>query len=185
MTQNSKTNSQSANATIGIIGGTGLYSLEGLIIDSTVPVETPYGAPSAPITIGEWESSTPGKKPIRVAFLPRHGTHHSILPSEINFRANIWALKSIGVRKIVSVSATGSLRKEIEPGHLALPTQYLDFTKGQRKQTFFGDGIVAHISSAHPVCESGTRQLEKLAAKLEIPHHSFTTYACVARPESS
>lgn len=188
MTKNSNHQAASQNQTfhednlIGIIGGTGLYSLDGLKVDSTTNVETPYGNPSAPITLGTWDSGTRGKPALKVAFLPRHGSNHSVLPSEINFRANIWALKSVGVRTIISVSATGSLKQKIEPGHLALPTQYLDFTKGLRKHTFFGDGIVAHISSARPVCERNSEKLAKLAAELSLPHHTRATYACVEGP---
>src|SRR3989338_1685510 len=117
----------------GIIGGTGLYQIEGLRVTDSQEVETPFGRPSAPVLIGQFG-------PESVAFLPRHGTHHELLPSEINFRANIWALKHVGVRKIYSVSAVGSLVQGIEPGSLTIPNQYADFTKGRRVGSFFGEG---------------------------------------------
>src|SRR6185312_7969282 len=124
---------------IGIIGGTGLYRMEALRVTQTREVTTPFGPPSSPIVLG---------------VLGRHGLHHDLLPSEINFRANIWALKSVGARTVIGVSAVGSLREEIRPGDLALPSQYLDFTKGLRTPSFFGRGIAAHISTAQPTCRS-------------------------------
>ena len=126
---------------IGIIGGTGLYKIEELMDAETLEVKTPFGDPSSPLTVGLWGD-------IKVAFLPRHGNSHQLLPSEINFRANIWALKASGVTQIFSVSAVGALELETRPGDLALPHQYIDFTKGIRERTFFGSGLVAHISTA-------------------------------------
>ncbi|MEK7690733.1 MAG: MTAP family purine nucleoside phosphorylase, partial [Bdellovibrionota bacterium] len=120
---------------IGVIGGSGLYSLEGLQILESKEVYTPFGAPSAPLVRGKFGAT-------EVVFLPRHGQHHTITPSEINYRANIWALKSVGVTQILSVSAVGSLSKDIPPGDLAMPDQYFDFTKGKRAASFFGDGVV-------------------------------------------
>lgn len=128
---------------IGVIGGTGLYQIEGLEVLEAREVETPFGGPSSSVVLGKY-----GKVPI--AFLPRHGAKHQILPSEINFRANIYALKAVGVRRIISVSAVGSLVHEVEPGSLVIPNQYVDFTKGNRAATFFGDGLVAHVSTAEP-----------------------------------
>jgi 5'-methylthioadenosine phosphorylase len=160
---------------IGIIGGTGLYKVEDLKVLKKEWVETPFGRPSAPLTMGEWM----GKK---VVFLPRHGEHHEILPSEINFRANLWALKSWGVRRVISVSATGSLVQEIAPGELALAHQYIDFTKGVRKASFFGNGIVGHISSAHPTCADLASELIKAASKAKIKLHKEKTYVCVEGP---
>jgi 5'-methylthioadenosine phosphorylase len=160
---------------IGIIGGTGLYQLESLHDVEQHEVETPFGTPSAPITTGRVHST-------RVAFLPRHGLNHEHLPSEINYRANIWGLKSLGVRQIVSVSATGSLQEEIRPGDLALPNQYLDWTKGKRDATFFGDGLSAHISTAEPVCSSLCQFLLDTAASIDISLHRHATYACVEGP---
>jgi 5'-methylthioadenosine phosphorylase len=117
-----------------------------------------------------------------IAFLPRHGLHHDLLPSEINFRANIWALKAVGVRTIIGVSAVGSLREEIRPGDLALPSQYLDFTKGLRAASFFGKGLVAHVSTAHPTCAHTAALIARVAASIGQPIHRDKTYACVEGP---
>lgn len=160
---------------LGIIGGTGLYKIEGIQHFTSKKVSTPFGAPSAEITIGEIGGN-------RVAFLPRHGANHQVLPSEINFRANIWALKSVGVRQVISVSAVGSLKKEIRPGELVLPNQYLDWTRGKRSGTFFGDGIVAHVSTAHPICPTLSARISQQAARLGTPAHTEKTYGCVEGP---
>src|SRR5690348_5452693 len=157
---------------IGIIGGTGLYRMEGLEVTRSAEIDTPFGRPSGPILLGRLAGRD-------IAFLPRHGLHHDLLPSEINFRANIWALKSVGVRTIIGVSAVGSLREEIRPGDLALPSQYLDFTKGLRASTFFGRGVVAHISTAQPTCRSTSTLVAKVARSLGIAIHEDKTYACV------
>lgn len=159
----------------GIIGGTGLYRIEGLEVVESREVETPFGKPSSPVLIGKLGAR-------EVAFLPRHGARHEILPSEINFRANIWALKAVGVRRVLSVSAVGSLAPEIEPGSLVVPNQYFDFTKGRRAGTFFGEGVVAHISSAEPTCPSLTSHSFEMAQKLGHPIHRHKTYACVEGP---
>lgn len=160
---------------IGIIGGTGLYRMEGLQVTETREVDTPFGAPSSPLMLGQI-----GGRP--VAFLARHGLRHDLLPSEINFRANIWALKSVGVRTVIGVSAVGSLREEIHPGELALPSQYLDFTKGVRAASFFGKGLVAHVSTAHPACAVTARLLAHAAQSLGQRLHQDKTYACVEGP---
>lgn len=161
--------------TIGIIGGTGLYRMDGLEVNETRELDTPFGQPSSPVMLGRL-----GGKP--VAFLARHGLRHHLLPSEINFRANIWALKSVGVRTVIGVSAVGSLREEIRPGDLALPAQYLDFTKGRRAGSFFGQGVVAHVSTAHPTCATTSALLARSAAALDMPLHRDKTYACVEGP---
>jgi 5'-methylthioadenosine phosphorylase len=160
---------------IGIIGGTGLYRMEALQVTQTREVSTPFGPPSAPIVLGVLQGR-------EVAFLARHGMHHDLLPGEINFRANIWALKSVGVRTVIGVSAVGSLREEIRPGDISLPTQYLDFTKGQRAATFFGRGMVAHISTAQPVCSATTALITRVARSLGTKVHENKTYACVEGP---
>lgn len=160
---------------LGVIGGTGLYQLEGLEIKKTEDVETPFGRPSAAVTIGNLEGR-------EVAFLPRHGTHHTVLPHEINYRANLFALKQLGVEQIVSVSATGSLQKEIAPGDLSLISQYFDWTRGKRHSSFFGEGIVAHVSSAKPSCESLSETVIQSAKQLQIPLHPHKTYGCVEGP---
>ncbi|NLF37796.1 S-methyl-5'-thioadenosine phosphorylase [bacterium] len=130
---------------LGIIGGTGLYSLPGLAKIRERRVRTPFGAPSGPLHIGEIDG-------LEVVFLPRHGTHHTLLPEEINYRANIMALKQIGVTRIVSVCAVGSLHGRIHPGDFVIADQFIDRTRKGRADTFFGRGIVAHVSFAEPVC---------------------------------
>jgi len=160
---------------IGIIGGTGLYRMEALQVTQTRDVSTPFGPPSSPIVLGVLQGR-------EVAFLARHGLHHDLLPGEINFRANIWALKSVGVRTVIGVSAVGSLREEIRPGDISLPSQYLDFTKGQRAATFFGRGMVAHISTAQPVCSATTGLIVRVARSLGTKVHENKTYACVEGP---
>jgi len=160
---------------IGIIGGTGLYRMEALQVTQTREVSTPFGPPSSPIVLGVLQGR-------EVAFLARHGLHHDLLPGEINFRANIWALKSVGVRTVIGVSAVGSLREEIRPGDLSLPSQYLDFTKGQRAATFFGRGMVAHISTAQPVCSATTALITRVARSLGTKVHENKTYACIEGP---
>ena len=160
---------------IGIIGGTGLYRMEGLEVTRSSEIGTPFGRPSGPVMLGRLGGRD-------IAFLPRHGLHHDLLPSEINFRANIWALKSVGVRTIIGVSAVGSLRQEIRPGDLALPSQYLDFTKGLRAASFFGKGLVAHVSTAHPTCAHTAALIGRVAESLGQPIHRDKTYACVEGP---
>ena len=157
---------------LGIIGGTGLYKIERFKISARKSIETPFGKPSSEISLGEI-----GGYPI--AFLPRHGESHQLVPSEINFRANIWALKVAGVRKIVSVSAVGSLREEIRAGDLVVPDQYFDWTRGRRQGSYFGEGLVAHVSTAYPSCPNLRHQIE-LATDHKI--HIAKTYACVEGP---
>jgi 5'-methylthioadenosine phosphorylase len=160
---------------IGIIGGTGLYQMDDLQEAQTREVSTPFGGPSSPLILGRLQGQP-------IAFLARHGIGHALLPSEINFRANIWALKSVGVRTIISISAVGSLREEIRPGNLALVSQYLDFTKGVRVPTFFGSGVVAHVSTAHPTCRVTTDLIAGAADSLGMSIHQNKTYACVEGP---
>lgn len=160
---------------IGIIGGTGIYSIDGVQDVVEKELDTPFGAPSAKICTGKFS----GKQ---IAFLPRHGKNHEILPSEINFRANIWALKSVGVRRIIGVSAVGSLREEIRPGDLAVPRQYLDWTKGKRNGTFFGGGMVGHVSTANPTCTELESWIKSSAEVMGMPLHTGKTYACVEGP---
>ena len=160
---------------IGIIGGTGLYRMEGLEVIRSMQIETPFGQPSAPVMLGRLAGR-------EIAFLARHGLNHDLLPGEINFRANIWALKSAGVRTIIGVSAVGSLREEIRPGELALPSQYLDFTKGLRASSFFGKGLVAHVSTAHPTCAHTAALIAQVAQASGQPLHRDKTYACVEGP---
>jgi 5'-methylthioadenosine phosphorylase len=132
------------NVTLGIIGGSGLYSMPGLQETQQLDLTTPFGKPSAPVAVGVLEG-------VRTAFLARHGIGHTISPSEINFRANIYALKSLGVERIVSISAVGSLREDYAPGEIVIPDQLLDFTRG-RIGSFFDGGLVAHVGVADPFC---------------------------------
>jgi len=149
--------------------------MEALRVTQTREVSTPFGAPSSAVMMGELGGR-------EVAFLARHGLHHNLLPGEINFRANIWALKSIGARTVIGVSAVGSLREEIRPGDIALPSQYVDFTKGVRAASFFGRGIVAHVSTAQPVCRSTSELIARVARAQGIAVHENKTYACVEGP---
>ena len=157
---------------IGIIGGTGLYKIEGFKEIRAHDLDTPFGKPSAKVLIGELNGR-------EVAFLPRHGSQHHFLPSEINFRANLWALKAAGVRRIISVSAVGSLRGEIKPGDLVTPSQYFDWTRGKRVSTFFGNGLVAHVSTAEPTC---AKLREVIESSTDGTLHTEKTYACVEGP---
>lgn len=160
---------------IGIIGGTGLYQMDELQVTEVREVTTPFGAPSAPIVLGMLQGRN-------VAFLARHGLNHDLLPSEVNYRGNIWALKSLGVRTLLGVSAVGSLREEIRPGDLALSSQYLDFTKGLRASTFFGRGLVAHVSTANPTCSATAAGVARAARALELTIHENKTHAVIEGP---
>ena len=138
-------------ATLGIIGGSGLYEMPGLVSTQEHSIDTPFGKTSAPLVTGVLEGT-------RVAFLARHGLGHHITPTEVPYRANIYALKSIGVERIVSISACGSLRDELAPGHIVIPDQIYDNTHG-RPRSFFGEGFVAHVSVADPFCRDLSRQV--------------------------
>ena len=160
---------------VGIIGGSGLYSMEeGLEITDEKVVDTPFGAPSDAILVGKLE----GKD---VAFLPRHGRGHRIPPHQINYRANIFALKKLGVESIVSVSAVGSMREEIRPGDLVMVDQFVDRTKA-RPQTFFDDGIAVHVGFADPVCEELRSALVAAARTAGATVHDGGTYICIEGP---
>jgi 5'-methylthioadenosine phosphorylase len=161
----------------GIIGGSGLYGFSGLQNVETIEVDTPFGKPSSPIVIGEVK----GKK---LAFLARHGIGHVLSPSEVNYRANIYAFKELGVGKIISVSAVGSLRADYAPGHIVVPDQVFDFTK-DRKRSFFGEGIVAHISTAQPFCPKLSGQLLKALREQDVVVHEGGTYITIEGPRFS
>jgi len=161
---------------LAIIGGTGLYDLEGVELVSEKEVSTPFGSPSGMVKRLQAESGQ------EFLFLPRHGSGHAFLPHEINYRANIFALKQAGARMVIGVSAVGSLRQEIVPGDFSVPSQYLDLTKGKRQQTFFGNGIAAHVSTAEPTCKTLTDALVDAAARLQESLHIDKTYACVEGP---
>jgi 5'-methylthioadenosine phosphorylase len=160
---------------LGIIGGTGIYQLDGLEVTGEHDVETPFGKPSAPIVEGKIGVRT-------LFFLPRHGRQHELLPSEVNYRANIWALKSLGVTQVIGLSAVGSLKKEIAPGDLSLPDQYFDFVKGHREKTFFGKGLAAHVSTAEPTCKRLSAGLAAAGERVGIRLHTGKTYGCVDGP---
>lgn len=165
------------NVNIGIIGGSGFYQMEGLTGIEKIDVDTPFGQPSDVLTVGEIE----GK---RVVFLPRHGVGHRLLPSEINVRANVYALKSLGVEWIISVSAVGSLKAEIEPRHFVIPDQLYDHTKN-RVNTFFGEGISAHVSLAQPFCHICSEILYQSATEINATVHMGGTYICMEGPAFS
>jgi 5'-methylthioadenosine phosphorylase len=164
----------------GIIGGSGLYKMDGLENVREVVVDTPYGAPSDAIATGTLDG-------VPVAFLARHGRSHSTLPGDIPFRANIWALKSLGVDYLVSVSAVGSLKEALAPRQMALPDQFIDLTR-HRPGTFFGDGAVAHVSLAHPVCAALSAALAQAFDDCALPDavlHRGGTYVCIEGPQFS
>ncbi len=163
---------------IGIIGGSGLYEMDGVTGIEEITVSTPFGEPSDAVLCGQLDG-------VPVAFLPRHGRGHRFSPSDLNYRANIYALKSIGVDFILSVSATGSMREEIEPGHFVLVDQFIDRTRGHRAHTFFGDGCVGHVGFGDPTCKSLVSTLAEVAGKTDIPHHVGGTYVCIEGPQFS
>lgn len=136
---------------LGVIGGSGLYQMDALANPTRVELQTPFGTPSDAYTVGTLPRAD--APPITAVFLPRHGAGHRLLPSEINYRANVHGLKQLGVTHLVSVSAVGSLREEVAPGHLVLPDQFIDRTKGVRASTFFGDGVVGHVQFGRPTCD--------------------------------
>lgn len=160
---------------LGIIGGTGIYQLEGLEVTGEHEIDTPFGKPSAPVLQGKV-----GQR--ELFFLPRHGRQHELLPSEVNYRANIWALKKLGVTQVIGLSAVGSLQEEIAPGDLSLPNQYFDFVKGSREKTFFGHGIAAHVSTAEPTCPCLENDLVESGKKIGLQIHTGKTYGCVDGP---
>lgn len=166
-----------ASGLIGIIGGSGLYQMEGLKKVKEVGIKTPFGNPSDKLVVGELE----GKK---VAFLPRHGRGHRILPSELNFRANIWALKKLGAQRIISVSAVGSMREELKPEHIVIPDQFFDRTRG-RVSTFFGRGLVGHIAFADPTCSDLNVILKRAGDGVGAWVHLGGTYLCMEGPQFS
>lgn len=141
------------SVTLAVIGGSGLYDMPGLQNAREHKITTPFGEPSSPVMVGDLEGQ-------RVAFLARHGIGHHITPSEVNYRANLYALKSLGAERVVSVSAVGSLREDYAPGHIVIPDQLFDNTK-DRKRTYFGGGLVVHISVADPFCSDLSSQVEK------------------------
>jgi 5'-methylthioadenosine phosphorylase len=164
-------------ADIGIIGGSGLYDLEGLEDPAEVAIDTPFGTPSDAIRLGSLNG-------IRIAFLPRHGKGHRLLPSEIPARANLFALKLLGVRRVVSASAVGSLRQDFQPMDMVVPDNLFDRTKS-RPSTFFGDGAVAHISFGDPFCPEVRSALTDSSAAVVPRTHAGGTYVCIEGPAFS
>ena len=162
---------------IGVIGGSGLYDMAGLTAREELAVSTPFGDPSAPLVVG----SLAGQ---RVAFLARHGVGHRLLPSELNFRANLFAMKTLGVEWILSASAVGSLQEQYRPLDIVIPDQFLDRTRG-RVSTFFGRGLVAHITFAHPVCRRLTAIVSESARTTAARVHDGGTYVCMEGPQFS
>ena len=166
-----------ATATIGIIGGSGLYSMAGLTETREIRVKTAFGEPSDAIVLGTLEGT-------RVAFLARHGRGHRILPSEINFRANICAMKQLGVERIISVSAVGSLQEDLRPGEFLVPDQFVDRTKN-RVSTFFGGGLVAHVALDKPTCPQVSAALADASVHCGVKVHRRGTYVCIEGPQFS
>jgi len=163
---------------IGIIGGSGLYQIEGLKILKRISLTTPFGCPSDKFVLGLFEDR-------EVVFLPRHGLGHKILPGEINYRANIFGMKKLKVERIISVSACGSLKKEIKPLDFILPDQFVDRTNSARKMTFFGEGLVAHVSMAWPVCLDLAKRIHNIVKNMGINIHLGGTYLNMEGPAFS
>ena len=162
---------------LGVIGGSGLYSMDELNTIEKVSVDTPFGTPSEDLVIGELNGT-------RMAFLPRHGVGHFIPPSEINFRANIFAMKKLGVEQIVSVSAVGSMKEKLQPGHFSIPHQFIDRTT-RRISTFFTTGMVGHVALADPVCLATAEVLSLAAHKVNAMVHDGGIYVCIEGPQFS
>ncbi len=162
-------------ARIGVIGGSGLYEMEGLRAKEEVTVDTPFGLPSDSFLIGELGD-------FELVFLPRHGRGHRILPTDLNYRANIYGMKQLGVEWIISVSAVGSMREEIEPGHIVIIDQFFDRTR-ERPSTFFGDGVAGHITFADPLCPTLRSVLAEAASAAGATVHDGGTYVCIEGPQ--
>jgi 5'-methylthioadenosine phosphorylase len=170
---------QMSTVKIGIIGGSGLYQMPELTDVEEVKVDTPFGSPSDAFIVGTLEGE-------RVAFLPRHGRGHRFTPTELPFRANIYAMKSLGVERILSASAVGSLQEKYAPLDMVIPDQFFDRTRGRVKEsTFFGEGIVAHVSFAHPVCNGLGDVLQEACSAADVQVHRGGTYLCMEGPAFS
>jgi 5'-methylthioadenosine phosphorylase len=165
------------DAQIGIIGGSGLYEMEGLSVLAERAVQTPFGEPSDPYIIGDIDGT-------RVAFLSRHGRGHRRTPTELNYRANIFGFKLLGVHSILSASAVGSMKEEYEPTDILFPDQFIDRTR-HRPDTFFGDGIVAHVAFADPICAGVAFLMERVARQSGARVHMGGTYVCIEGPQFS
>ncbi len=162
---------------VGVIGGSGLYEMEGLEQVQTISLKTPFGDPSDSYVVGHLEG-------VKIAFLPRHGKGHRIPPSSLNFRANIYGMKMLGAQWIIGVSAVGSMKESIHPGDMVIPNQFIDLTKG-RPNTFFSDGIVCHISFGDPVCPVLSPILSRVGKEVGATVHENGTYLCIEGPQFS
>ncbi|GAP20117.1 S-methyl-5'-thioadenosine phosphorylase [Leptolinea tardivitalis] len=163
---------------LGVIGGSGLYAISSLKDIETLEMNTPFGKPSAPLVVGTLNEK-------RVAFLARHGIGHTINPTEVNYRANIYAMKMLGVPQIVSISACGSLREDYAPGQIVIPDQVFDFTRRNRLQSFFGDGLVVHVGTANPYCEDLTARVYQAVSQTGVITHAGGTLITVEGPRFS
>lgn len=164
-------------AAIGVIGGSGLYEIEGLENIEYRYVDTPWGEPSDSFVVGTLNDT-------KMVFLPRHGRGHKIMPTNINYRANVYGMKILGVDSIISVSAVGSMKEQIAPGDVVLPDQFIDFTK-KRESSFFGVGVVAHVSMANPTCKYLRGKLNDVLSELDVNVHMGGTYICIEGPQFS
>lgn len=163
---------------IGVIGGSGLYDLDIMEKIESLSVETPYGSPSANIEHLKINGA-------QFYFIPRHGRGHRVSPSEINYRANVYALKELGVTHIISISAVGSLREEVAPGDFFIPDQFIDWTKGLRKRSFFEDGVVGHVSVADPVEKNLVSRIREFENQVDTKFHFGGSYICIEGPQYS
>ena len=166
-----------AEKIIGVIGGSGLYEMEGITKVKEIKIKTPFGNPSDAYIVGKLGD-------VKMVFLPRHGRGHKLLPSELNYRANIFGMKKLGVEQIISVSAVGSMRKDIKPGHIVVVDQFFDRTKG-RISSFFGNGIAGHVEFADPVCSNLSNILYKSGKNIGATIHKGGTYICIEGPHFS
>lgn len=164
--------------TIGVIGGSGLYEIEGLTDLEEVRIETPFGMPSDVYITGMLQD-------VKLIFLPRHGRGHRLLPAEVPYRANIYGMKKLGVQRIISVSAVGSMKEEIAPGHIVIPDQFFDRTQGRRAATFFGQGVAGHVQFADPVCADLSNVLVEAGRQAGATVHQGGTYICIEGPNFS
>ena len=177
LTEPSALTGSSTTATLAIIGGSGLYSMPGLAETKEYDLDTPFGRPSAPIVVGTLEEQ-------KVAFLARHGLGHHISPSEVNYRANIYALKSLGVERVIGINACGSLREDYAPGHIVIPDQVYDNTH-RRARSFFGEGLVAHISVAEPFCRDLSDRLADAVLAAGATTHRGGAFIIIEGPRFS
>ncbi len=167
-----------SNVKVAVIGGSGIYKLDAIKIKKQIKVNTPFGSPSADVMEAEVDGCS-------FYFLPRHGMGHHYTPSEVNYRANIFALKKLGVDTVISISAVGSLQEEYAPRQFVLVDQFIDWTKGMRKRTFFDEGMVGHVSTANPVEASLQKRLYESCQKAGVESHLGGTYICIEGPQFS